>query len=264
MRWTMIGLLLLLSACGGSQSASNSAPDSPHTRSNEPLANRELSANPSHQSWPDELKIAEHVALAQLETFWSGAVTPAKTSGEPLLAVCIDKAGKYSTRRKDEDWKPRTDPDLLHTLRLFGEESIDGESMQSNCQVVLGADKSAPMSNVLGVLEMLSQARIARPLLLTQARDSVTLLLEIGSDGENEKSAALLVLSRSGETISARLDAEKTSSANWSAELAAIVGRRKDAPKVLAVSASTLTMLEVEKALNACSKLGMQRVKFVF
>ncbi|CAG0929784.1 hypothetical protein PLCT1_01132 [Planctomycetaceae bacterium] len=264
MRWTLIGLALFVGACGGSPSASNSATDSPAPRGNEPPANREKNVSPGYESWPDDLKIAEHVSLPRLEAFWKGAVAPAKTSSEPLLAVSIDHTGKYSTRRAGEDWKPRTDPDLLHTLRLFGEESIDGDSMQSNCQVVLGADRNAPMSNVLGVLEMLSQSRIARPLLLTQERASVTLLLEIGGSQDADKDAALLVLNRSGETIAVRLDAEKTSGAKWSEELAAIVARRKDTPKVLAVSASTLTMLEVEMALNACGRLGMQRVKFVF
>jgi hypothetical protein len=90
------------------------------------------------------------------------------------------------------------------------------------------------------------------------------LLLEIGSTDEADKSVALLVLNRSEETITARLDSEKTSGANWSEELAAFVARRKDSPRVLAVSASTLTMLEVEAALNACGRLGHQRVKFVF
>jgi biopolymer transport protein ExbD len=264
MRWTIVALAFLMGACGGSQPASNAAPDSPATGSNQAPIGGQPSANPRHESWPDELKIAEHVALIRLETFWKGAVTPAKTTDESLLAVCIDQAGKYYTRRKGEDWKPRTDPDLLHTLRLFGEESVDGESMRSNCQVVLGADKNAPMSNVLGVLEMLSQARIARPLLLTQERANTTLLLEIGSTDEATESVALLVLSRNGETIVARLVDDKTSSARWGEELASFVDRRKESPNVLAVSASTLTMLDVETALNACWKLGMKRVKFVF
>ncbi len=264
MRWILVCLVFLLSACGGSASTPNAAPEPPPARSSKPPENRERYVNHGYQSWPDELKIAQRVALPRLEVFWKGAVSPAKTGAEPLLAVCIDQAGKYSTRAKGEDWKPRTDPDLLQTLRLFGEESIDGDSMQSNCQVVLGADRNAPMSNVLGVLEMLVQARIARPLLLTQERASDTLLLEIGGAGDDDKNSALLVLTRSGETIAARLDTEKSSSANWSEELAAFVERRQDAPQVLAVSASTLTMLEVETALNACWRLGMQRVKFVF
>jgi len=100
--------------------------------------------------------------------------------------------------------------------------------------------------------------------LLIQQRVSVTLLLEIGGACDDDKSTALLVLTRSGETIAARLDTEKSISANWGEELAAFVERRLDAPRVLAVSASTLTMLEVETALNACWRLGMQRVKFVF
>lgn len=217
----------------------------------------------NHTPWADELGVAARIEAPRLETFWTGGVLPAQTQAEPLLAICVDTHGKYSSRRKGEDWKPRTDADLLHTLRLFAEESFDLDAQLSHCQVVLGVHRNAPMSAALGVQEMMAQARILHLFLVTVERPSVPLLLEISLRSEKPRSALLLALSGSGENFRARLGEEKTEGAKWAAELAAIAGRVQAKPELLEVSASTQTMLEVETALNACAKLGMTRVRLV-
>ncbi len=256
MRWTLCLLAFCVCACGPSAPTPEAAPDVPS-------ANREGTTASQHHAYPDDFKIAGRIELPRLEPFWQGAVLPATLFAEPALAVCVDKQGEYSTRAKGEAWKPRTEPDLLHTLRLFAEESVDGDTLRSNCQVVLGADRNAPMHVVLGVLEMLAQARISRLFMLTQERKSVTLLLDLGLPAEGNAPQSQLILSRSGENSIARLDQERTTQANWSDQLSEIVARVKTSPAELAISASTVSMLEVEAALNACAKLGMTTVRFV-
>jgi len=201
--------------------------------------------------------------VPRLEAFWGGRFSPAKPGGEPMLAVCVDAQGKYATRRKGEEWATRTDPDLLHTLRLFAEESFDLDAQLSHCQVVLGVHRNAAMSAVLGVQEMMAQARIARLLLVTVERPSVPLLLDISLLSERPKNTLLLAITGSGQSIKARLGGEMAEGAKWAAELAAIAARVPSAPELLEISASTLTMLEVETALNACVPLGMTRIRLV-
>ena len=217
----------------------------------------------THTPWADDLGVTARVEVPRLESFWAGRISPAQTSSEPVLAVCVDAQGKYASRLKGEDWKSRTDPDLLHTLRLFAEESFDLDAQISHCQVVLGVHRNAPMSSALGVQEMMAQARISRLFLVTIERPSEPLLLDISMRSEKPKGALLLAISRSGENIRARLGEEKVEGAKWASELAEIAGRVQSPPELLEISASTQTMLEVETALNACAKLGMTRIRLV-
>lgn len=258
-----LAVALLLSACGASSPAGTSAEPAANGPANRSQGCQPHGQTPRHKAWSDEFGLAEKVALPKLERFWNGSVGPAALTGEPVLAVVVDKAGKYATRRKGEGWKARTDPDLLHTLRLFAEESFNLDAQVSLCQVVLCADRDAPMSDVLGVQEMLVQARISALFMATQQSPGSLLLLDISLGRERPRESMLLALSRSGDQVHARLGADKTERANWAAELEELAGRTQTRPAMLEISASTLTLLEVEAALNACAKLGMTSVRLV-
>lgn len=252
-------IALLIGLCLGACSPSPSGTDASAPQS----ASAPRRHDSAHTAWPDDSGVAARVEVPRLETFWGGRFSPAQTSAEPVLAVCVDAQGKYATRSKGEDWATRTDTDLLHTLRLFAEESYDLDAQLSHCQVVLGVHRNAAMSAALGVQEMMVQARMTRLFLVTLARPSVPLLLDISMRGEKPQSSLLLTITGSGENIKARLGGEMAEGAKWAAELAAIAARVPMAPELLEISASSLTMLEVETALNACASLGMTRIRLV-
>lgn len=257
-RTLVLAAILMASACGGGHA------NAPAHRDPPPVANRsntEPQRPVQHVGWRDSLDISTRVDLPNLEGFWRGSVPPASTTGEPLMAIASDGQGRYASRVSGEEWKPRTDAALLDALRLFGEESYNLDDQVSLSQVVAGVDRDAPVTALLGIQEMLVQARIFRLYLLTRNGSSSVLLLDLDLSRAKPKDAILLTLTRTDDGFLARLGEQRFQGPRWADALAAAVGEMKAGPALLEIAAGGVQMRDVEDALNACAKLGMKQVR---
>lgn len=230
-------------------------------------------------SYKDVLEIGQRIAPPTVTQMWDSGrgermAKPVSIDEKtPVVGIAIDGGGKLASRRPGAAWiEHANDSSLLDLLRHSAEESYDPEANVSYVQVVLGVDFHASVEHLLGVQEMLVQARMrVLYLLVLDNVGPVTRLLDISlpDAGAAETKPALLRIQRAATASDFRAELKvgteggEVEGPSWLTELTRLALSMKLQAPLLAISAPGVPLWTVLAALDAVASLGLRDLRFV-